>query len=646
MRKKHVTLTVLLFILTLWGTAQSKQNNTLPPHLHRCPSHAILNEQLSQDAAFAQRRADIERHAVRFQQNQVQQRQRIQIPVVVHVVYNSALDNISDDQVRSQIVALNRDFNQTNADVSQVPLMFQPFVANCGIEFRLAERDPQGYPANAIRHIKSARPLWKASDDVKFTAKSGDDAWDATRYLNIWVCVLENGIIGAAQFPGAAAAVDGIIIDYRCFGTIGTVERPYHLGRTCVHEVSHWLNNFHLWGDAECGDDHVADTPPQKNETTGKNGFPKYDACADKRTIRMSMNFLDYADDDQMYFFTQGQKQRMLALFGAGGARESLLSSDGCQPVTSLQCQQINTPTVFNIASDKADVQWLPIDGAKTYKVAFSINSTGVWLSQNASENQVTLRGLLPQTAYRVRVLGDCPSAVWSYEQPFFTSKAKIVDCHTDFLNNDKPLLAAELSLNTTVHSVISKPNQSNWFAIRTTREQPNFKIVASSLPADYDLRLYSSGLTLLQTSTKENLEDEQVSFNATIEGRYFVQLSGYHKAFDPENCYALTVNASANPFQNFSRLGKQINLDRDDFCIYPNPTSDEVTLTVENATDGVSLIRIFGINGGIYNQLQHQFTKSQPSLTLDVSDLSNGVYSIIIVTDGSAKNKKFVVQK
>lgn len=248
------------------------------------------------------------------------------IQTVVHVIHRGGPENISDAQVQSQIAVLNRDFRKTNTDISRVPQPFKPFVADPMVEFKLATKMPDGSPTTGITRTRTTRAQFGADDAMKFQNRGGHDAWDATRYLNIWVCpeLIDgpNALLGYAQFPGGAAATDGVAIIHNAFGTQGTATAPFNLGRTATHEVGHWLDLFHIWGDApDClADDKVADTPIQQTENFGKPVFPHV-SCSNGPHGDMFMNYMDYVDDDSMFMFTAGQVLRIRATLAGPRSR-------------------------------------------------------------------------------------------------------------------------------------------------------------------------------------------------------------------------------------------------------------------------------------------------------------------------------------
>lgn len=332
--------TIAFSVLFLFSTSETLAQ--------RCASMERLSELLQQDTNLAAHMQQIESQTNLFVSNYAGNPNRaiITIPVVIHIVGNSAVQAISTAQIQSQIDRLNMDYHKLNTDVGSVPSVWSGLVADYEIQFCLATRDPNGNATTGIIRKTVSTTSFSTNDAVKSNATGGDDAWPASSYLNIWVCNLSGGVLGYAQFPGGPAATDGVVITYKGFGTGGTAQAPYNLGRTATHEVGHWLNLYHIWGDdgSGCnGSDQVGDTPNQGSEHYGCPNFPSV-SCNNGPNGDMWMNYMDYTDDACMYMFTNGQKARSLALFNTGGARVSLLSSLGCQSITS--------PPVANFSAD------------------------------------------------------------------------------------------------------------------------------------------------------------------------------------------------------------------------------------------------------------------------------------------------------
>ncbi len=202
----------------------------------------------------------------------------IRIPVVVHVLFRTAAENIDQAQIDSQIAALNRDYRLLNADRSGIPAPFSVFAADTLVEFALAVRDPQGNPTSGVTRTQTSKTAFpydqfdnqatqKLDAMIKFPG-FGKAAWPRDSYLNLWTCTISGGLLGYAQVPGGPPATDGVVIANTAFGSGGIARAPYNLGRTAVHEVGHWLNLLHIWGDDGGGctrSDNVDDTPNQAN---------------------------------------------------------------------------------------------------------------------------------------------------------------------------------------------------------------------------------------------------------------------------------------------------------------------------------------------------------------------------------------------
>lgn len=234
----------------------------------------------------------------------------INIPVYVHVVYSNSNENISNAQIASQITVLNEDFRAANADLNLPSgTTFDNDVTDAEIEFTLA---------GTFRHSDS-RTSWGTNNAVK----SAYPPITPETHLNIWVCNIGGGILGYAQFPGGNSATDGVVCSPQYFGNTGYVSAPFDKGRTMTHEVGHYLNLRHIWGDGRCRqDDFVTDTPTSDAPNYGCPSYPTVNC----KSADMTMNYMDYTNDACMYMFTDGQRNRMRALFGPGGARESILN--------------------------------------------------------------------------------------------------------------------------------------------------------------------------------------------------------------------------------------------------------------------------------------------------------------------------------
>ena len=296
-----------------------------------CGSMEILEMQIQEDPKRGVTLDQIEAHTLAIETSGERNVNGvITIPVVVHVLYNNSTENISDAQILSQIQVLNDDFRRFNADADDTWSQ----AADSEIEFCMATSDPNGNPTDGILRVPTSVSAFGTNDEMKFTSSGGSDAWPASDYLNMWVCDISGGILGYAQFPGGSSATDGVVCDYQYFGTVGVATAPFDGGRTTTHEVGHWLNLRHIWGDGNCNaDDFVSDTPSSDGPNYG---------CAvgtvSCSSTDMVQNYMDYSDDGCMNLYTVGQKNRMRALFESGGYRSSLLNSQACGPVVPATC--------------------------------------------------------------------------------------------------------------------------------------------------------------------------------------------------------------------------------------------------------------------------------------------------------------------
>ena len=307
----------------------------------------------------------------------------ITIPIVFHVIYNKADENISDAEIKSQIASLNADLTGTNADASKIPAVFKDIADSPEIQFCLAGRTPDDKPTTGIVRIETTRTNWEGElDDMKFKAKGGDDAWDPSRYFNVWVCHIKEGdgyqIAGVAEFPKATVTnTYGCVLDYRYTGGVNSIQR------VATHEAGHCFNLHHIWGDNECGDDRISDTPPQKDCNFGCPVFPHV-TCNNGPNGDMFMNYMDYVDDSCMNMFTKGQAIRMLAVLNIP-PYNSLKTSNGCTPV--------GTNAVDNFLTIENTLDAFPNPSNGIINFSFTIN--------NKSSYLIEIRNLLGQEVFK-----------------------------------------------------------------------------------------------------------------------------------------------------------------------------------------------------------------------------------------------------
>jgi hypothetical protein len=328
-----------LTLFTVEATAQSQ----------KCSTMEILNKRISNDPSIKERMKNSEIKTQKWvAENPKQKRggsQIITIPVVFHVIWNDPIENISDNQIYSQLDILNDDFRLLNPDSLDESHPFWELTADSEIEFCLASVDENGDATTGITRTQTSVVTWddNNSDDIKSTENGGLDNWDATEYLNIYIAHLEGGKLGFATFPEDLELdpfMDGIVIHFEAFGDEGTAGsgtfEANDGGRTATHEVGHWLNLRHIWGDDICGDDFVEDTEIAEDANYQCPNFPYNDnsTCGSGPDGEMYMNYMDYVDDNCMNMFTIGQATRMQAALN--GPRSGLLTSNGCGSPNSI----------------------------------------------------------------------------------------------------------------------------------------------------------------------------------------------------------------------------------------------------------------------------------------------------------------------
>ena len=649
----------LVALLLVCGTI-----HLLSAQIRTCSAPEVLENLLKSNPEIQERMNDVERQTQAFVQRNasISERTVINIPVVVHVVYNAAAENISDAQVQSQIDVLNKDFRKLNAEAASIPSTFFNLAADVEINFCLATVTPTGRATNGIDRYRTSKTSWTSNDDMKRTLKDGVVAWDATRYLNIWVCNLGSGSLGYSSFPGAPLSTDGVVIDYRYFGTMNT-RAPFHLGRTTTHEVGHWLNLFHIWGDTRCGDDHVGDTPLHHGANYGCPVSPAYNSTCGNNIVEMTMNFMDYTNDACMAMFSNGQKARMRALFVQGGARYSFVESNLCGAVvTHLVCTIPTNISLLNVDESSAKITWSRLENARSYALEYKANDASNWIAvNNIAVNTFTLINLNSTTNYNVRVKTVCSTGGESeFSSIFnFTTNTKVVlppVCSDNFEPNNTWTTAQPINTNRPEKAFIGVAGDRDWYSFKADAGT-SCSILLSNLPADYDIKLYDSKLRLLKSSENMGTANESLSYTATKTDAFIVVVYGYNGVFDATNCYSLAINTTASSVNGVQKsdvnmIGHQSAIENrfqngldteGGLKVFPNPTSDDVAIQINPESESNATITLTNLSGQTVMTETRWVSKTANIVKLDLSLVPSGLYFVTVRQGAQLWTKKLI---
>jgi len=313
-----------------------------------CASHEHMLEQLQNNPNMQQKMNNLEDYTKTFVKtySQLKATETRTIPVYVHVLYRVSEENISDAQIESQIAVLNLDYGGTNSDITSVPEEFTGVTSYYpGIQFVLA----------GITRKYVNKTSWGTNDAMKIPSQDGVAPVTPDTHLNMWICNIGSGILGYAQFPGGNAATDGVVFSPQYCGSSDYDDGSFYLsvpfdkGRTATHEIGHYLNLRHIWGDGPCSaTDYVDDTPSASGPNYSCPSYP-HNSCG---SSDMFMNYMDYVDDNCMVMFSVGQESRMWACLNS--TRANLGSTSGNPvPIANANGPYTAEPNVaINFSSD------------------------------------------------------------------------------------------------------------------------------------------------------------------------------------------------------------------------------------------------------------------------------------------------------
>lgn len=663
MNKFTLLITSLLFVGTVYGQQKTKNGATLfgkkvsqevlsqNNGLIRCAT-TEYEEYLRTQSPNRQTTEEFEAWIAPKIQEILQQRNIshgtdnvYSIPVVVHVIHNGdpygVQENIRDEQVLSQITVLNQDFRRM---LGTPGFNVNPVGADTEIEFCMAKRDPDGNPTTGINRVQRPENTWSETA-IQSTLKP-QTIWDPTRYFNIWVVNFTGGqLLGYAQFPTGsglpglpstgAANTDGVVIGYQFFGSSaiypqGNYSAPFDRGRTATHEVGHFFGLRHIWGDGGCeADDFCNDTP---NSASASEGCPfGKTTCG---SLDMIENYMDYSDDACMNVFTNDQKIRMMAVLQNSPRRASLLTSNACAPP--------------NLELDAGlSVGDLNIDNCQTNFAPTLVLSNGGSTAITSVDISYNLTGSAPQTFNWTGNLANgqntnitLPNITTAPGNQTFNATITAVNGGADdFVNNNSVSQAFTFAV-ANVTEVTFKLQQDN-FGTETTW---NLKNSAGTT-------LYSGGpytnsqnpALITQTWSLQNNQCYTFTINDSYgDGICCEYGNGYYEILSGS-----TVIAEGGSFSNTDIKRFSINLlSTNDFEIfgnlylYPNPSKDVVNIAMNESLGLPESYVIYNTLGQIVGQ---KVVNSAADLSINTSNLSNGVYLIKVTKENTSKTLQFI---
>ena len=575
----------------------------------------------------------------------------ITIPVVFHVVYNTSAQNISDAQCQYQIDQLNLDFALLNSDAAGTPAIFSGLKSATNLRFCLAARTPGGATTTGIERRNTTTTSFSTNDNIKHTSTGGLDAWDRNSYLNIWTGNLSGGVLGYAQFPGGAAATDGVVFKY---STIGSVAHPgtepaYNLGRTATHEIGHWAGLYHIWGDdgTSCsGSDGIGDTPNQADENYGCPAYPN-PSCSN--TSDMYMNYMDYTNDACMFMFSAGQAAVSNALFVSGGSRFSLASSQGCVPVVVGACGTAVSLSSSGVTTTDATLSWAAVANATSYNVQYRIVGAPTYTQTTSTIASKSLTGLTSGSNYEWNVQAVCASGsgTVSSNALFTTLTSGGGGCTDIYESNNTASTSKSIAVNTAITGLIGTSTDVDWFSFTNTTAASKIKITLTNLPFDYDLKLYkSNGTTTIATSQNGGTTSETIIYNTTTVGTYKIKVYGYGGAYSATSCYTLTASISGTNFRTMQDGTVEINPSETSINVYPNPTSNKLTVNYNSLANEAVMINVYDILGRRVYTENNTANEGPNTYYQDFSNLDNGAYLIEISNGSVSTVKRFMMEK
>jgi len=633
--KKHLPLLIFFLVFSIFCQAQDE-----------CATMNYLKMQIAEDPSIELKMQSFEAELQQFisEQGSILKSTNgiVTIPVVFHILYKTDEQNIPDSRVREQMEALNRDFvGMTNHGT--IAPFDTSFKANCGIQFCMAQLDPWGNFTTGIERREVTAESFSINDNgAKFFAKGGLDAWDPKKYMNIWVCTLDNAN-GYAQFPGSGInSTYGVVVDFICFGFTGT-HPLYTYGTTTSHELGHCFDLRHIWGDDESactGTDYCNDTPNQAGWNLDPPtcwGCAKTDACNSTPLGIMYMNFMDYSQGPYRTAFTPDQKTRILPLFSSRkGALYPLTQSTVCTPPAVT----VNSPLNLyesSLGNNTATLNWDPVSGATSYLVQY-MHEGGTWVSVTTLSNILPISNLLEGAVYfwRVQAVAGTAKSTYSTIMNFSTSGMPV--CIMSFEPNNTKTSAAAIIIGAENRAGIHDASDIDWYTFTTA--YPVIIVDLFNLPANFDVKLFNSKGVQLGVSQNTGTTNEQIVYRPSKPTTFYVQVYPAPGNSSNTDCYSVKVSGAAGKSPESGGAMEDNSVASMSCEVYPNPSNSTFSFRLETDSKEIVTIQIFDMSG----RLVQEYKSLLPDDVIAIgSELKPGIYVASVIQGLKKKYVKII---
>jgi hypothetical protein len=646
---KSLTFFCFLFALTI-SYSQSVKT------IDRCATDEYNHQLMEKFPEMKLQREALEKKISKsiLEQGRAQGNRRIvyTIPVVVHVIHSGEAigvgPNISDAQVLSQIKVLNEDFRRMAGTRG---FNTNPVGADVEVEFCLVKQTPDGCTTNGINRIdmSATSTSWGGSSRSSNTNAILKPAtmWDPSKYLNMWtVNFSDSSLLGFAQFPGGSGTTDGVVMGYQYFGSDDdpnvdlSGSSPFHLGRTTTHEVGHYFGLYHTFqgGCLEtAGGDLCADTPPVAS--SGSNSGvcnPGNDSCSlPAGSPDMVENYMDYSSDACMNVFTNDQKARMIATITTASNRPTILTSNGCNPLTPVSDDA--SVSVEQISTSDCSPSVTPTVRVTNWGTSTMTSATITYDVDGGTSSNYNWSGSLAEGEYELVALSSLTEPSGSHT---FNVSVSSPNGNSDLrsCNNSSSSsfdVSQSFASTTQVHLTLVTDDYGG----ETTWE---FRDSSNTL-------LYSGGPLLDNTTYNESFDvvaDECYTFtilDSANDGICCGFGNGSYELRDDDSTLIVSgASFTDSESTNISTLtlGANEYFRNNRVRIYPNPVNSELTVKLANGNDLPDSYEVYNLLGQV---ILKKDVEHISDLKLNVSSVNNGMYFIKIFKEGSAVSLPFI---